>query len=1098
MIYAGNKNDLDEIFKALSNCGIDDSAIEIGMEYLDMSKTADVSQLREIKMQTIKRPEINGSIYDFERQVRKHILKSPELIRRYAQFCYAVAGCNCLRLFDDMVNDKNVVLVKEAFAEMCTETDKKGIMAEAMFCAVKFDRAFNCYGYGTYSTINNMSREKQSPAVYLSASIIALPVNPKASLTMCILALDSLTTKDDTAIACISMIKDIIKQNISSLDDGMYKAALAECAYFDDEAKVMFRKAMENFPENLITFAYEINISFKRICQIVTDENIKITVRYISTIMEYSLKGRKQLALTEHLKYLAVNYSNLYVTAMRKTEDATVALKLLKILQEANPEYKDNDCKLKEVARKRLIDDIYTRSGKSQEIYDYITGKKSFEEIRDIIPKINFSIYGYGSGSSYCEACGADDTVKRCVIAFLLCAKSTYAKFYVENVTGFNDRKNNKEFAEMFFSENIPVNLILEQDIEPENLVPYIEKVADADISGVSVEGRICYLETLNLAGADKYKSKIFAMADDKSKAVKNLLVEVISKMNDCTDEVENMLMSKKSAVRSTALEIIEKMPDTDWSEVLTNVLEKEKSEKLKTKISALLGNTPVSAENKSVSEEMLINDLTKGSKAKKVEWLYQSQYRPVRLIDGGEASEKYMKALLLCYADNDFKIGKNLAEKLDTKDLEVYACEVMGRWLDKGAEAKNKWILTFASLHGGSEIISTFVYYIKFWSENMRGAMAVTAVKALALNGSSEALMQIDNMSRKYKSNQVKTAANEALLEAAEFLGITPEELADKIVPDMGFNEKMCRTFDYGSRKFSVYLTPALEIEIFNGDKKIKNLPKPSANDTAEIAEKSYVEFKEMKKQLKTAVSVQKERLEYSLMCERKWTAENWEKLFVKNPIMHCFAVGLIWGVYENNKLVSSFRYLDDGSFTTSDEDEFELPENAEISLVHPVELSDDELSAWTEQLTDYEITQPFAQLSRTVYRPESDELKSNEVKRFDNIDIMNQTLVGRMQKNGWTKGMAYDAGFFYEFYHTDISRRVKTPDGNTVPEGYIAELTFSGTHIGVYQWEAEEVTIENLCFYEAAHSTKKIPVNQVSERYFSEIIMQLMGILG
>ncbi|MDE5854256.1 MAG: DUF4132 domain-containing protein [Ruminococcus sp.] len=650
----------------------------------------------------------------------------------------------------------------------------------------------------------------------------------------------------------------------------------------------------------------------------------------------------------------------------------------------------------------------------------------------------------------------------------------------------------------MLFSENIPVNIILEQNIKSENLLPYIEKIVHTDISGVSVEGRCRYLETLNLAGADKYKLQIFAMADDKSKAVKNLLTEIIPKIHNCTDDIKNMLSSKKSAVRSMALEIIERMPDTDWSDVLTQAFEKEKSEKLRDKISILLGVASINSDNKELSEEQIINELTKGSKAKKVEWLYQSKYLPVHFRDGGEASEKYMKAILLCYINNELQTGKRIAEKLNVKDLEVFTAEVMGRWIDKGAEAKNKWILTFASIHGGSEIISTFVYYIKYWSENMRGAMAVTAVKALALNGSSEALMQIDNMSRKYKSNQVKTAANDALLEAAEFLGITSEELADRIVPDMGFNEKMCRTFDYGSRKFSIYLTPALEIEIFNNDKKIKNLPKPGVNDTAEIAEKSYIEFKEMKKQLKTVVGVQKARLEYSLMCERKWTAENWEKLFVKNPVMHCFAVGLIWGIYENNRLVSSFRYLDDGSFTTSDEDEFELPENAEISLVHPVELSDDELSAWTEQLMDYEITQPFAQLSRTVYRPESHEFDKTEVTRFDGIDVMNQTLVSRMQKNGWTKGMAYDAGFFYEFYHTDISRRIQTLDGKTVPEGYIAELTFSGTYIGVYQGDAEEVTIKNLSFYKASDDTQKIPVSQVSERYFSEIIMQLMGILG
>lgn len=1090
MIYAENTDNSGKILDALSRSGVYDRAVEIGRDYLDLSKKADINKLSEIRRQVVKRPEIDNAVYKFDEQVRKYIEKNPELIKRYAQFCYAVAGCDCGKLFDNMTNSRNIKTVKEALSEMCGSG-----MTEAVLYAVEVVRAFDYYN--TYSVINQMTdMNKQTPEICFSAAVNALPVNTKAAFLLCIFALNSIDEKNHTAEMCVNMIKDIV--NDISNDMGMKQTALAECAYFDDESRYLFRKAMEIYPELLIMSLHQIHIDCRRIFKIVTDENIMLNVAYVQKVMDFSLTGYRKNEFREHLEYLAVNHSSLYITALRNQWDAVVAMEMLDVLQKANPEYAGNDLKLKEISKKRLIKDVYNRSDKSQEIYDYITGCKSFGELQDNITKIRFSTYGYTSRcTSYYEAYGMDDTVKRCIIvAVLYC--DYYASGFIRNSLGFDSEKNNREFAEIFFSENVPVNMILEQEIKPENLVPYAEKIADTDISGISVEGRCRYLETLGLADADKYKTQIFAMAEDKSKAVKNLLSEIISKISDCTDELENMLSSKKSAVRSTALEIIEKMPDKDMKDILTKALEKEKSEKLKDKISVLLGIPSSSSGSKEVSEENLVNEITKGSKAKKVEWLYQTEYFPVHFRDGSETPEKYMKAVLLCYADSEFLTAEKLTEKLDVKDLEKFADEVMGRWIDKGAEAKNKWVLNFAAIHGGSEIIRTFVYYIKLWSENMRGAMAAAAVKALALNGSSEALMQIDNMSRKFKSNQVKKAAGEALFEAAEFLGITTEELADRIVPSMNFDEKMCRIFDYGSRKFSVYLTPSLEIEIFNGDKKIKNLPKPNAGDIAETAEKSYAEFKEMKKQLKTVIAVQKARLEYSLMCERKWTAENWEKLFVKNPVMYCFAVGLVWGVYENNKLVSSFRYLDDGSFTTSDEDEFEMPENAEISLVHPVELSDDELSAWTEQLSDYEIIQPFPQLSRTVYRPENSELNNIEVKRFDNTDVVNQTLVSRMQKNGWTKGMAGDGGWFYEFYHTDISRRIRTPDGKTIPDGYIAELTFSGTGIAVYQYEAEDVTIENLCFCSASHKNKKIPVKDVSIRYFSEIIMQLTEILG
>ena len=400
-----------------------------------------------------------------------------------------------------------------------------------------------------------------------------------------------------------------------------------------------------------------------------------------------------------------------------------------------------------------------------------------------------------------------------------------------------------------------------------------------------------------------------------------------------------------------------------------------------------------------------------------------------------------------------------------------------------------------FAAIYGGDEAINCLTDYIKEWSKqslNMRVALAVKAVNAVALNGSSYALMTVDNISRKYKSRAVRAAAVDALANAAKQLGLTTQELADKIVPDMGFDEKMCRTFDFGSRKFSVYLTPQLDIEIFEGEKKLKNLPKIGVNDDPALAEKATADFKEMKKQMKTVVEAQKQRLEYVLMLDRKWTAEAWKALFVKNPLMHCFAIGLIWGIYENGCLKTSFRYLDDGSFTNSDDDEIELSEVMQIGLVHPLELTEHEKEAWLEQLDDYEIIQPFDQLKRKVYKVAESDKDKTACEIFKNTEITNTTLVNRMTKAGWYKGQAQDAGFFYEFIRNDISGKKKDPDGKLVNIGMTAELKFSGTYIGYY--EIEDVTVEELYFRlpDAAYNDN-MKLGDVNPRYYSEVVLQL-----
>ena len=196
-------------------------------------------------------------------------------------------------------------------------------------------------------------------------------------------------------------------------------------------------------------------------------------------------------------------------------------------------------------------------------------------------------------------------------------------------------------------------------------------------------------------------------------------------------------------------------------------------------------------------------------------------------------------------------------------------------------------------------------------------------------------------------------------------------EELADRIVPSLDFAPDGTRIFDYGPRKFIVRLTPSLELAVnTDAGKAVKAMPAPGKTDDAEKAAAAYETYKALKKQIKTTVTAQRARLELALSAQRCWDTDAWRKLFVENPVMHQFAISLIWGVYENGKLQKTFRYMEDGSFNTADEEEYTLPDGADIGLVHPIELDTDVLEAWKQQLEDYEITQSIQQLSRPVFR--------------------------------------------------------------------------------------------------------------------------------
>ncbi len=233
------------------------------------------------------------------------------------------------------------------------------------------------------------------------------------------------------------------------------------------------------------------------------------------------------------------------------------------------------------------------------------------------------------------------------------------------------------------------------------------------------------------------------------------------------------------------------------------------------------------------------------------------------------------------------------------------------------------------------------------------------------------------------------------------------------------------------------------------------------------------------------------------ALSTERLWTVSAWQELFVRNPIMHQFAIGLIWGIYEEHKLVRSFRYMEDGSFNTEDEEEYTLPESlpaqGQIGLVHPIELTKESLETWKQQLEDYEITQPIEQLNRAVYYLTQEEQEGKSLERFGGMIINDLSLGGKLTTMGWYRGSVQDGGGFDTYYREDATL------------GLGAELHFSGSFVGSGSMGGEEITVYDVRFYKAgtiergsycydeAKGEKQLPLKDIPQRYFSEIVWQL-----
>lgn len=666
--------------------------------------------------------------------------------------------------------------------------------------------------------------------------------------------------------------------------------------------------------------------------------------------------------------------------------------------------------------------------------------------------------------------------------------------YVIDNI--INDYDYNGRKAEVL--KSVLGNLVFEHKNE----------VAE-NLKSLSADGRCLFLDYMFEFKNEENAKILVNNFGDGSKKVKEKLAELFANEPEYMEFITDKLKAKKQGEREISINILSKWCAGDSLQnekkeavksLLTGALEVEKNQKIRTLIMNVLG-LEEKGKVKELKGKELVKNILKGNKKTSLSWLDFEDLKKVRLKGKEDfCEEDYLKALLICYSSLNgvgiSKDGKTIAEKLDEADLSLFANEVFDIWFTKGAEAKKKWVLSFASIYGKDQIISKLQKCINDWAKNSRGAIAGEAVKALAINGSSQALLIVDGISRKFKFKQVKKAAGAALSFAANEMGMDREELSDKIVPSLGFDARGERIFDYGNRKFKVSLAPDLTIEIYDeNEKELKKLPSPGKRDDEAKAKQAYEEYKMFKKQLKTTVTVQTTRMDLALSTERKWTQSAWLNLFVENPIMHKFAIGLIWGIYEDLKLIDTFRYMEDGTFSTKDEDEFQFPENSSIGLVHPLELSKEDMELWKKQLSDYEIDQPIKQLDREVFKITEKEKEMKYLDRFGGKIVNGLSLAGKIMSYGWYRGSVQDAGGYYEFYTEDKKL------------GIGVELNFQGLFVGD---ENEDTTVYVLRFYRS-DTVKRgsyvydeikekdlLKISEVPSRYFSEILYQVNNSLS
>ncbi|MFK4426209.1 MULTISPECIES: DUF4132 domain-containing protein [Bacillus] len=736
---------------------------------------------------------------------------------------------------------------------------------------------------------------------------------------------------------------------------------------------------------------------------------------------------------------------------------------------------------------------------------DYLIGKVSLEDMKQILKNPKYrSMYWGMPVLEVVLLWDVDDVAKREAVLTLQFGDdysvNLYELLYECSVRGIEPKQVLEDLLSYGLSKEKLIAYAVEQaacyseerNKAKEALVHVIVKEQAYIIERFdeySAVAKAYILEELARDNMVKMRPILIKSLGASSKKMRESVVKLLSKDVEAAEDVAVELNNKKKIVREHVMEILIDYKIEKYMQLVQEALQEKKNAPFIEKFAPLLEIGKVGGDSRNI-EELCSRIVTEQKRNALVQWI---GFEPtIRLRDSKEIADATVPLAYIQQYISDSVIEKKEAAEvigstLNEQDLKEYVQVIYQIWISQDADVKKRGILSLYGMFSDDKMVGILKKQIDEWVLHMRGKIAADAVRALGLSSSKLALESIHAMAFKYKHKLVRNAAKEALSLAAKTRGITEEELEDQLVPNLGFNIRGEKKIDFGNRCFTAILTSESKIELATEEgKRMKSLPKPNAKDDVEKAEEAKKELTSLKKDLRSTLSMQKQRLEAALSLKRYWSYDTWKPVFMENPIMKQFAISLIWGEYTEGKLLKTFRCAEDDMFYSMIGENHEFSSGTVIGLIHPLELSGAEKELWKEQLTNSGIVQPFLQIERPVFVVEENDEVAAE--RFGGILLNGRSLFGKMTKLGWTRGSVQDGGVYYTFYKEDTRT------------GLGAELSFSGAPIG-YEGE-EDVCVFEIQFYKAGtvnrgsyeydeiDDERRIVPKQVDKRFFSEVL--------
>lgn len=316
-----------------------------------------------------------------------------------------------------------------------------------------------------------------------------------------------------------------------------------------------------------------------------------------------------------------------------------------------------------------------------------------------------------------------------------------------------------------------------------------------------------------------------------------------------------------------------------------------------------------------------------------------------------------------------------------DPGSLDSFARALFAQWVEHGADPAEDWAIAAVGRLGSDASIDELIERVNEWQRSGSSQRAGKLLDAIAMLGTEAALMHVDRVARKSPYPKLRARARVAVANAARQMGLSGDELEDRTAPTLGMGREGASVLSLGERSIRVSFDGSLQLVLQEvGGRRLTRFPRRRASDDGPAHAVAKQHVRSLRRHAREVAEQQIARLERMMVAERNVREADFERFFVRHPLVRHLVERLVWaadGV--------TFRVAEDGTYADIGDDELTLGGDAQVVLVHPRRLSVDVRHRWADRLADYELVQPFRQLGRPVFEPTPREIAADRLLRLE-----------------------------------------------------------------------------------------------------------------